>query len=159
MLCTVYVKYNGKFLLPLKVGTVFTYLNIIPFFTSVSLSVVSWCESDEFSMIQVCSVIRVCLIIAEEIQTKLTKNSTALRNSWSHRSAGDSPRDDVDDILACLIRFFPFLSSFLSLSLYIFPSCVNRSFSFSMGKYPVDHFFSYSWNLYIYFNYTFIFLT
>ena len=95
-------------------------------------------------MIQVCSVIRVCLIIAEGIQTKLTKNSTALRNSWSHKSAGDSPRDDVDDILACLIRFFP-LSFFLSFSFFLclflfFPPVLIGAFHFRWVNTPLTTF-------------------
>ena len=99
-------------------------------------------------MIEVCSVIRVCLIIAEGIQTKLTKNSTALRNSWSHKSAGDSPRDDVDDILACLIRCFP-LSFFVSSSFFLhfflclfpfFPPVLTGAFHFRWVNTPLTTF-------------------
>ena len=91
-------------------------------------------------MIQVCSVIRVCLIIAEGIQTKLTKNSTALRNSWSHRSAGDSPRDDVDDILACLIRFFPFFLHFFLCLFIFFPPVLIGAFHFRWVNTPLTTF-------------------
>lgn len=71
------------------------------------------------------------------IKTKLT--STALRNTWSHKSAGDSPRDDVDDILACLIRFFPpfflsffFFSPFVSIETFHFQWVSNPLTTFSV---------------------------
>ena len=71
------------------------------------------------------------------IQTKLI--STALRNTWSHKSAGDSPRDDVDNILDCLIRIFS-LSFFLSFFLFFPPFVLIKAFHFQWVSNPLTTF-------------------
>lgn len=90
------------------------------------------------------------------IQTKLT--STALRNTWSHKSARDSPRDDVDNILACLIRFFS-LSFFVSLFLFFPPFVLIEAFHFQWVSNPLTTFSVIAENYFFYyFIYRFIFL-